>query len=343
MINQIEIRERLFKPGAPALGTNASLWLDKYKNYTDDDEKNRRDLVKEVAEKLVEPPEYRTYFERWQKSLVGLGAWTCEAEARGRMIVGLGSESVLETSICLHRTYGVPSIPGSALKGLAASYAHQRLSEGWQQGEQFHTVVFGNTGDAGYITFLDALYVPGTGKPIPGQALYPDVITVHHQQYYQDASKAPSDSDNPIPVPFISATGKYLLALAAPDLRQQTRWIEITFQILEEALDQFGIGAKTSSGYGRMHFVSSPAQPVDPEVRKAEGYKREIDALRDVAGQIGGYHQKWQQLTSQEARILLAQAIVEKVRKTGREKASMEKAWYMSLLLFLHKYGSEGK
>src|SRR5207302_10163433 len=58
------------------------------------------------------------------------------AHVKGRMIIGLGDESVLETAITLHRTYGVPYIPGSALKGLAAAYVRQRLGEAWQKGSK---------------------------------------------------------------------------------------------------------------------------------------------------------------------------------------------------------------
>lgn len=46
-----------------------------------------------------------------------------------RVIVGLGAESVLETSVRLHRVYGFPIIPGSALKGLARSYALWQIAE----------------------------------------------------------------------------------------------------------------------------------------------------------------------------------------------------------------------
>jgi CRISPR-associated protein Cmr6 len=241
---------------------------------------------------------------------------------------------VLETSICLHRTYGIPYIPGSALKGLAASYAHQYLGEDWQKGGKLHTIVFGDTNDAGYITFFDALYEPGTGYK--GKVLYPDVITVHHQKYYQGANNAPpSDSDDPNPIPFLSATGTYWLVLAAPDFQQSTRWVDITFQILADALNKLGIGAKTSSGYGRMEFIDPPIRPIDPEIKKAEGYKREVETIKDIASQMPGYYQKWRQLTSEEARMLLATAIIDKVRKAGREKQTAEKAWYKELRAFL--------
>ncbi len=263
MINQVEIRKKL----ANTHYRNASLWLDKYlQDFTRDE--SRKELIEDVAS-LPEPPEYNEYYERWQKTLTEeYGAQTRQARVKGRMIVGLGSESVLETSICLHRIYGVPYIPGSALKGLAASYAHQRLGDEWQKGGTFYNIVFGNTDDAGYITFFDALYRPGTGWN--KRALYPDVMTVHHQKYYQDAGKPPTDSDDPNPVPFLSATGIYLLALAAPDFQQPTRWVDITFQILAEALEQLGIGAKTSSGYGRLELLDSPMRSLNPALKNQE-------------------------------------------------------------------------
>src|SRR6266516_6731851 len=128
-----------------------------------------------------------------------------EAEVQGRMVIGMGDESVLETSVTLHHTYGVPYIPGSALKGLAASYVRQKLGEEWQKEGEAYKTIFGETNDAGYITFFDAYYVPGSGYK--GQVLYPDVIAVHHQNYYQggEKAKAPADWDSPIPVPFLSA------------------------------------------------------------------------------------------------------------------------------------------
>lgn len=75
----------------------------------------------------------------------------------------------------------------------------------------------------------------------------------------------------------------------------------------------------------------------DPDMQKVEDAKRGLEVLREreVAGQISHYHQQWQQLKSTEARKLLAQAIVEKVRKANREKQSEGKSWYQELLAFL--------
>lgn len=325
--------------------THAGLWFDKYiEDQSRDDTTQRKKLIEAVTA-LPPPDAYLTFYKQWEKALAGYGAKTRIAQARGRVIVGLGHESVLETSIILHRTYGVPYIPGSALKGLAASYARQLPGAAWNKESDAYRVVFGDTENAGYITFFDAFYIPGSAKKGQGaaqreQMLYQDVITVHHPSYYQGQNNAPADWDSPNPVPFLSATGSYLVALAAPELQAGDAWIEHTFSILEHALATLGIGAKTSSGYGRMKLEAPPPPPaplVDPEIKRAEGYKKEIDALRDVAGQINGYYQRWKQLTSPEAQLIVATAIVDKVCQAGREKVSAERAWYKELLAFLNQ------
>lgn len=239
---------------------NAGLLLDRLLVNQEKESKenpSRRNLLKAVAQ-LGEPPAYRTFFIRWAQSLACSGAQLYRASCRGRLIVGLGDESVLETAITLHHTYGVPVIPGSALKGLAAAYARQRLTgTNWHVNGDAYQDVFGSTADAGFVTFFDALPIPGSGAelPIPGsgvkrQLLHLDVLTVHHPDYYEGKGTAPADWDSPNPVPFLSTTGDFLIALAMSDLGDG--WPEQVSKLLRLALEEYGVGAKTSSGYGRM-------------------------------------------------------------------------------------------
>src|SRR5262249_5571079 len=63
---------------------------------------------------------YRRAFERWREGLSGVKAEAdLRTPAHTRLIVGLGNKGVIEAGLRLHHTYGVPLIPGSALKGLA--------------------------------------------------------------------------------------------------------------------------------------------------------------------------------------------------------------------------------
>lgn len=246
--------------------THPGLWLEKYlPEQSSEDTKGRAAHIRAVAG--IRSPYtvgaaqlYSGFFQQWRATLHAYNASTRQASVDRRLIVGLGNESILETSISLHRTYGVPYIPGSALKGLAACYVQDYLGTKIKPTDTAYTMLFGNSDEAGYLIYFDALYIPGTGainRAEQKQALHPDIITVHHPEYYRKTPEAPpADWDSPTPIPFLTATGTYLLALAAPDIPNATKrdqWINITFAILKEALQKIGVGAKTSSGYGKMH------------------------------------------------------------------------------------------
>ncbi|MBX0331289.1 type III-B CRISPR module RAMP protein Cmr6 [Oscillochloris sp. ZM17-4] len=264
----------------PQPGVNAGLWLDK---YIEDARRQQRGseeqgtaqarLVEEVAGQRV-PGAYAGFFERWRTALAAHGAQTQRATVLGRMIVGLGAESVLETAVTLQRTYGVPMIPGSALKGLAAACARQVFGPDWAADAPAYTTLFGSTDSAGYVTFFDALYIPGSAEG--DRPLAPDVLTVHHQAYYnQGGSAPPADWDSPVPVPFISASGAYLIALGGPPA-----WVERALQLLAWGGMYRGVGAKTSSGYGRLVV----AGVVPPGIGAADKPKADSAHLSETTG-----------------------------------------------------------
>ncbi len=241
--------------------THAGLWLDKYLSqrpetwkapaHDPDAHPPNTKLVAQCSA-IPEPPNYQVQFKRWLETLHDMGAKPRLATLNGRLAVGLGNETVIETGMSIHHTYGVPIIRGSALKGLASAYAHQRLQETvWEKGTAAHNTMFGTTSNAGLVTFFDALPNPGTWK------LQPDVLTVHHPGYYRGEGVPPADWDNPTPVSFLTVTGKFLIAVYAPDA---PAWADVGYGILKKALAEMGIGAKTSSGYGRMHLHADPEE-----------------------------------------------------------------------------------
>lgn len=324
-------------------GVHAGLWLDKYiANLKHEETTTHTRLVEEVASIPV-PEIYASFYKRWKSNLKAeYHAISREFAVKGRMAVGLGNESVLETSVALHRTYGVPYIPGSALKGLAANYARLMAGPDWQPEGAAYKAVFGDTDNAGYITFFDALYIPESSnhqRP-PDCPLHADIITVHHPEYYKGAEKAsPADWDSPTPIPFLSATGSYLIALAAPNLSPDDKaiwdkWIEKVFEILTEALLIMGIGAKTSSGYGRMKTEPVLSAADEAALLAINEHLEKIKAMPDgqVTGQLKNWHYKWLQVKSQVARKVLAQAIVEKARMANKELNLINQPWYQSLL-----------
>jgi CRISPR-associated protein Cmr6 len=183
------------------------------------------------------------------------------------MIVGLGSSNVLETGLTLHFLYGTPFIPGSALKGLAAHYCSAVWGAGAESdfkgperdnkgnitkpaGKHYH-FLFGSTEDSGFLTFHDAWITP---ESLPG-SLVQDVITPHHGEYYSEREErsAPSDFDDPNPVTFLSVRGDFDVHISCDgeDGEQKKGWEELAADLLTQALSNWGIGSKTSSGYGR--------------------------------------------------------------------------------------------
>ncbi|MDD1695239.1 MAG: type III-B CRISPR module RAMP protein Cmr6, partial [Methanoregula sp.] len=79
-----------------------------------------------------------------------------------------------------------------------------------------------------------------------------DIMTPHHPEYYK-GSCAPTDFDDPIPLPFVSISGTFCVAVSCdvPGSNGK-KWQVLAFQLITEALGSWGIGGKTSAGYGRM-------------------------------------------------------------------------------------------
>jgi CRISPR-associated protein Cmr6 len=278
--------------------THAGLWLDKYltelrrpEEKSEEPGKAIRKLLAEAASTPV-PEGYQAAVERRRALLETLdggveGGVTrlFTAEARGRIVVGLGAQAVHETSVALLHTWGVPFLPGSALKGLASAAAHG-LSAGavWkkspEQGED-HALLFGDTERAGCVVFHDAFWIPEpSDKTLP---LDLDVMTVHHPDYYRDGESAPSDWDEPNPVAFLTARGKYLVALSGPEA-----WVVRAGEWLETGLDKLGLGAKTQAGYGRMSLVAERTQRGIEESALLEKHKARLEALGNLPAQHKG-------------------------------------------------------
>lgn len=351
------IRQALRDIKPEGQNTHAGLWLDRFlaeQPRTNDTITGKHPYTKHIEqlEKWEAPTSYKQFFKRWEQGLqafknqlpAGYTLLTGKATARGRIAVGLGAEGVLENAITLHRTYGIPYLPGSALKGLAAAYAHQYLAdETWRHPPieiaadapvTAHEIVFGSTRSAGYVTFFDALYIPGDNKP----PLALDVLTVHHPDYYQNDPPAapPADWDSPTPISFVSATGKYHVALAGPEA-----WVTVAWEILSQALDKLGIGGKTSAGYGRMD-LTKPDQLASPgtEARPAPQAltlppQFEMALKRTNAGSLPNFISQWRQLPP-ELRQLGAEAIIKYARDI-KVKNLEEKPWFKELQQALGK------
>jgi CRISPR-associated protein Cmr6 len=170
---------------------------------------------------------YRKAYERWKSNLELMQATIVEVRCSNRVIVGLASENVLEASITLHPIYGMPILPGDGLKGLARHY-FQEQSTGNPEQKKHVDVLFGDQNTkgsqaGGYISYLDAWWIPD------GDPFVREIITVHHQKYYSKPKEnAPTDFEDPIPVPYLSAQGRFLIAINGPT----ADWTELAKSVL---------------------------------------------------------------------------------------------------------------
>ncbi len=354
-------------PFSSQLNPHAGLWFDKYlKEQKNDDNKKKNpyaDHIRQTGE-IDEPPAYEAFYKRWKAGLEQMGAQMREADVVGRLAAGLGGESVIENGMTLHRTYGVPIIPGSSLKGTTRAYAAANLDGVWGTtkdkngkdvyGDAFRTLFGGQViasgktegekARAGIAVFYDALPIPGTFH------IHNEVMTVHHKQYYKDGSKPPADWDSPTPIPFPSVSGKFLIALHAPDAPE---WASSGMGILKMALAERGVGGKTSSGYGRFDIPLSPEEnrlkeqhleekrlekqrlkQQRMEKQRLQHFYKTLNDLPNsrVAGQINSFFNRWRSgEIPRQYKQEVAQAILDKVHEAGRKEKSQDRRWYLAL------------
>jgi CRISPR type III-B/RAMP module RAMP protein Cmr6 len=115
----------------------------------------------------------------------------------------------------------------------------------------------------GLVTFHDALYIPGSCKD--DSPFAKDILTVHQKRYYSKAGlHCPNDYDDPNPVAFLTVRPKvkFFIAITGP-----SDWAALAIDLLSEALEKWGIGGKTSAGYGRAKISAS--RPETGEEKKS--------------------------------------------------------------------------
>ncbi|MCC6728991.1 MAG: type III-B CRISPR module RAMP protein Cmr6 [Chthonomonadales bacterium] len=223
----------------------------------------------QAAAGVAAGPAYRAALERWKGLAAERGWLTLAATTAGPLAVGLGGETPLEVGLAIHHTYGMPVIPGSAIKGLCRRAAARA---GVASGTPPFVALFGDTEQQARIAYLDTWYDPGPGE---GKPFHRDVITVHHRDYYRARGKGvwPTDFDDPTPVPFlvVAPETRFLFTLECPS----EAWALYARNLLTWALENLGAGGKTNAGYGRFRVERPPAAPPPPDRWPATEVRRD--------------------------------------------------------------------
>ncbi|GBE54824.1 RAMP superfamily protein [archaeon BMS3Bbin15] len=252
---------------------NYSLLLNKASQFYDNDKFKFFEVDRKKGIVLNVQPDYskidiKAIAERHKKNIekLNIDIKSIILKPDWRLIVGLGNESVYETSMTLHHIYGIPYIPGSAIKGVVRSYI---ITEKFGSDEkkalkedQGFCDIFGcpkesfyNESRQGKISFFDAL-------PLSKPTIKPDIMNPHYGTYYSDSSGnvPPADDHSPKPIFFLTvkdAEFEFIIGIKEKDntaiqkgIFEDKYPLEAGYEWMKKALNEHGIGAKTAVGYG---------------------------------------------------------------------------------------------
>ena len=236
---------------------NIGLWLDRFltvnpqENWEITQDAKHRQRLMQLTKQREWQQQVQEQLDALQKRYEAMLRWhkqrdfvtrCIEAKPVWRFVVGLGAAHVLETGITLHRIFGLPIIPGSALKGAARAYA--RLVEGKPEDDPELIAVFGMTEQAGSVIFFDAI-------PLKVPNFQLDIMNPHYPNYYRAPEKnPPADWESPNPVFFLTVTETPYRFVIASRSEQGNHLLDLAEEWLKGALRELGIGAKTSADYG---------------------------------------------------------------------------------------------
>lgn len=272
---------------------NVSLLLERLlPAYATKDEKEK--LIKAARKSAVaipgNAPAYQAAFQRWLEAVQGSGFLILRATTQSPYISGISIPNRTEVGIRLNRTFGVPVIDGSSLKGTMRDGAADLLglvredgfSPEWTEEEVLRVHpnaqpilrTFGSPDSAALVDVQDAWMVP-TKDPLSHE-----IMTPHAFQYYKGDSELPLESDDPNPVGMLvvrpGVEFRLAFRLPSPD------WADPIIQLVTYALEVKKLGAKTNQGFGRftverVHAPPSKAVEVAPAL---------ADGKHEVAGTV---------------------------------------------------------
>jgi CRISPR-associated protein Cmr6 len=289
------------------------------KNNPDDKHEKEKQLIRPDFSKTRELlSDIRRRQKHQAQSLFGEN-YSREAYAPDwRVIVGIGAESVYETSISLHHVYGIPYIPASAIKGVTRSYAIATDFE-CEEGEALQDYrfcqIFGNPKDKdnparqGKIMFLDAF-----PDKLNAQSIEVDVMNPHYPKYYQ-GSEPPTDTQSPNPIPFLTVADTTFLFILGVKSSADKDLLKTAQCWLHGALTEHGIGAKTAVGYGYMNRVnySKEFEREKKEENELKQQQQEAEAAARLAAEDA-------KLSPSQKQLRKLQGVLDKATTLKNEK-----------------------
>ncbi|PRR79326.1 type III-B CRISPR module RAMP protein Cmr6 [Clostridium luticellarii] len=202
-----------------------------------------------------------------------------------KMAIGFGGQSVFEGDITLHHIYGIPYIPGQAIKGNLRNYITRKYTSEKEVGilnDNSFISIFGKelqgktSGSQGKVIFLDSY-------PVDGFEIKKDVMSTHYNEYYQGNS-LPSDTEKIIVNDFMvvkNASFNFNIGISSDILNRECTLdkdkniVEFILENIIDVLRYNGLGAKTSVGYG--FFDLNKGKIVNQIKKRSQMQKAEME------------------------------------------------------------------
>jgi len=226
------------------------------------------------------------------RSAYGDRAAIAIGQLEGRLAINLADSLIQNAGICLDRLFGLPFIPGSAVKGVCRHAAFEELKSASTERQQLlfdlFRAVFG-TADTdftnGSLGSFRALFSGRTENqkgaiaflpayPVNEARVVVDLTNVHYPDYYMSGRTEDLSKERPQPNPFpaVEVGAQFAFCLVLNGVNNDPSLLAAATRWLETALTVRGVGAKTASGYG---WFSLRPDVIDQLLTE---YRREAEA-----------------------------------------------------------------
>lgn len=238
-----------------------------------------------------------------------------------RIACGLGYDHPIENGFTLDHNSGLPYLPGSSIKGLCR-YVFEQYIAAAQNSKNFNAEkmfdLFGsdetdsptsvqNTGD---IVFFDAF-------PEKVPAVEVDIINNHHGQYYEQLNTydenegslpSPMETESPNPVFFLAIGTHTPFVFRLFSRSRNTENLKIIDSVILDGLTIFGIGAKTSVGYGR--FMGPDIKWLDEAIVSLCKQHNEPDSMNILRGK--SLAKEWTKISDSDLKDAVKKTIADR-------------------------------
>lgn len=243
-------------------------------------------------------------------------------QLEGRLAINLADSLIQNAGICLDRLFGLPYVPGSAVKGVCRHAALEELkaTQGLEKENLFEhfRAVFGTAendfskgdlknfqmllGDRsknqkGAISFLPAY-------PVNDAKVVVDLTNVHYPDYYRTGRIEDLSRENPRPNPFpaVEVGAQFAFCLVLNSINPDNALLTSAKRWLDAALTIRGLGAKTASGYGWFSLKPEVLEQMEIAERKErEQAKAKAKAAAEVEAEQRAKDERKAQLTPEAA------------------------------------------